>query len=370
MPHPDQNDTAQSTTICAIGASAGGLVALQQFFAAIPNDLGLAYVVVVHLSPDHPSQLRDLLAVHTNMPVEQVEDAPKLLPNRVYVIAPDRELTIEGDNLAARPITEPRSRRAPIDLFFRSVAAGRGDGFAVVLSGAGSDGALGVRAVKEAGGVIFAQDPSEADYPMMPRSAIATGVVDFVAPVRELVKRVGEVERSKSELRQLSEEDAEHDLHQIMGLLRERTGHDFAHYKRSTIMRRVARRMQVTRQDSLAAYGQYVRTNPEEAQELFQDLLISVTMFFRNHGAFDMLLDKAIRPLFDRLADNDGIRVWVVGCATGEEAYSIAMVMIEEAARRKVQPQIQIFASDLDEGALATAREGRYPKTIEADVSE
>jgi two-component system CheB/CheR fusion protein len=370
MPGPDQNDIAHPTPICAIGASAGGLAALQKFFAAIPNDLGLAYVVVVHLSPDHPSQLGDLLAVHTDMPVEQVEDAPKLRPNCVYVIAPDRELTIEGDNVAARPITEPRSRRAPIDLFFRSVAAGRGDGLAVVLSGAGSDGALGVRAIKEAGGVIFAQEPREADYPMMPRSAIATGVVDFVAPVRELVERVGEVVHSKRELRDLRAEDADHDLRQIIGLLRARTGHDFAHYKRSTILRRVARRMQVARQDSLAGYGQYLRTNPEEAQQLFQDLLISVTMFFRNHGAFDALLDKAVRPLFDRLVDGEGIRVWVVGCATGEEAYSLAMVLLEEAARRKVQPQIQIFASDLDEGALATAREGRYPKTIEADVSD
>jgi two-component system CheB/CheR fusion protein len=192
---------------------------------------------------------------------------------------------------------------------------------------------------------------------MMPRSAIATGVVDFVAPVRELVERIGEVGRSKRELRRLRDEDADHDLRQIISLLRARTGHDFAHYKRSTVMRRVARRMQVTRQDSLAGYEQYLRTNPEEAQELFADLLISVTMFFRNHGAFDTLLDKAIRPLFDRLADGEGIRVWVVGCATGEEAYSLAMVMLEEAARRKVQPQIQIFASDLDEGVLATARE-------------
>jgi two-component system CheB/CheR fusion protein len=255
MTEPDTATSAiePPTAICAIGASAGGLAALQEFFAAIGSDLGLAYVVVVHLSPDHPSQLSDLLALHTDMPVQQVEDAPKLRPNCVYVIAPDRELVIEGDNVAARPISVPRSRRAPIDLFFRSAAAGRGDGLAVVLSGAGSDGALGVRAVKEAGGVIFVQEPSEAEYPMMPRSAIATGVVDFVAPVRELVEHMREVVRSKQALRQLKEEDADHDLRQIISLLRARTGHDFAHYKRATVMRRVARRMQVTRQESLAA---------------------------------------------------------------------------------------------------------------------
>jgi two-component system CheB/CheR fusion protein len=195
--------------ICAIGASAGGVSALQTFFSAIDDDLGLAYVVVIHLAPDRPSQLGSILARSTRMPVEQVEDASKLCPNCVYVIAPDRELVIEGDKLMARPVTEPRSRRAPIDRFFRSVAAARGDGMAVVLSGSGSDGALGIRAIKEAGGIIFVQDPDEAEYPMMPQSAIASRIVDFIAPVPTLVQRIAEVAHSKRALHKLEEGDAE-----------------------------------------------------------------------------------------------------------------------------------------------------------------
>jgi two-component system, chemotaxis family, CheB/CheR fusion protein len=211
--------------ICAIGASAGGVRALQDFFSAIDDNLGLSYVVVIHLSPDHPSQLSSILGGRTRMRVEQVEHTLKLQPNCVYVIAPDRELAIEGDNLAAGPITEPRSKRTPIDRFFHSVAATHRDGLAVVLSGSGSDGALGVRAMKEAGGVVFVQDPNEAEYPMMPQSAIATGAADFVAPVADLVQRMAEVVRSKRAVHELKEDDAQQGLTKIIGLLQARTGH-------------------------------------------------------------------------------------------------------------------------------------------------
>src|SRR5262250_1690426 len=331
--------------ICAIGASAGGVRALQDFFSAVDDDLGLSYVVVIHLSPDHPSQLSAILAERTRMPVEQVEHALKLRPNCVYVIAPDRELVIEGDNLAARPITEPRSKRAPIDRFFHSVATARGDGLAVVLSGSGSDGALGTRAMKEAGGVIFVQDPNEAEYPMMPQSAIATGVADFVAPVPTLVERIVEVVRSKRAVHQLGEDDVQQDLAKIISLLQTRTGHDFSHYKRTTVMRRVARRMQVSRNDNIGSYLDYLRTTPEEARELLADLLISVTSFFRDRDAFGALARKAIQPIFKRLDENAGVRVWVVGCATGEEAYSVAMLLLEQATRSNLHVPIQIFAS-------------------------
>ena len=172
------------TPIGAIGASAGGVGALRDLFRQLPTDLGLAYVVVVHLSPDHPSAMQEILAACTTMPVEEVRDAARLGPDRVYVISPDRELVIAGDDVTARPFTEPRGRRAPIDMFFRSIAAARGDGLAVVLSGAGADGSLGVRAVKEGGGVIFVQEPTEAEFPMMPQNAIATGVADIVGPGR------------------------------------------------------------------------------------------------------------------------------------------------------------------------------------------
>ena len=205
--------------ICAIGASAGGVKALQDFFSAIDDGLGLSYVVIVHLSPDHPSELAAILAWGTKMPVEQVEHSLKLRPNSVYVIAPNRELMIiEGDNLMARPITGPRSKRAPIDGFFHSLAATHRDGLAVVLSGSGSDGALGIRAMKEAGGVVFVQDPNEAEYPMMPQSAIATGTAHFVAPVRDLVQRIAEVVRSKRAVHELKEDDIQQDCRLVPGM--------------------------------------------------------------------------------------------------------------------------------------------------------
>lgn len=208
--HPGQ------TPVCALGASAGGVAALKLFFGHVGTDLGLAFVVVMHLAPDHPSALREILAAQTEMPVTQIDDTAQLKPNSVYVIPPNRELVIDGDLVTARPFTETRGRRSSIDMFFQSVAAGRGDGIAILLSGSGSDGTLGARAVKEAGGVIFAQDPSEAEYPMMPESAIATGVVDFVAPVADLTQRVAEVVRSKVALRHVKEEDVEQEIRQIV----------------------------------------------------------------------------------------------------------------------------------------------------------
>ena len=201
----DQSPRVRQVPVCAIGASAGGVKALQHFFRGIRDDLGLAYVVIVHLSPEHESQLSEILAGRTRMPVRQVVDSPELEPNCVYVIPPDRELVIEDNAIRARPFSEPRGQRAPIDMFFRSIAAGRGDGMAVILSGAGSDGALGVRKVKEAGGVIFVQEPSEAEFGMMPRSAMATGVADFVEPIDRMVERIAEVARSKEALRRLGD---------------------------------------------------------------------------------------------------------------------------------------------------------------------
>ena len=358
------------TPVCAIGASAGGVPALRNFFGHIQTDIGLAYVVIVHLAPDHPSALVSILAACTRMPVQQVVDVAAIRPNTVYVIAPDRELVVGTDEIAARPFTQPRGQRAPIDMFFRSTAAGRGDGLAVILSGSGSDGALGVRAIKEGGGVVFVQEPAEAEFPMMPQNAIATGVADFVAPIELLTVRIAEVARSKDATRRMSADSAVHELRRITSLMRSRTGHDFSNYKRATVLRRVTRRMQVTRCASLTDYADYIGDTPEEAQQLFSDLLISVTMFFRDPQAFEALAEQVITRLFDDLGEGPRLRAWVVGCASGEEAYSLAILLLEECARRKVQCPIQIFASDLDEGALATAREGRYPRSIEADVSE
>lgn len=308
--------------ICAIGASAGGVTALQGLLRQLPIDLGLAYVVIIHLSPDQPSALTEILSVCTRMPVLRVDDGPTLTPNSVYVIPPDRELVIEGDSVTARAFTEPRGQRAPIDMFFRSIAAARGDGIAMVLSGAGADGAMGVRAVKEAGGVIMVQEPAETDFPSMPQNAIASGVADFVAPLARLAERLVEVAHSKEAVRSLDMDGGANDLRRIVAFLRARIGHDFSGYKRATVMRRVVRRMQVCRKDTLAAYADYLMTTPEEANELFSDLLISVTSFFRDVPAYAALERHAIKAIFDDLdlEQEETIRAWVVGCATGEEA--------------------------------------------------
>ena len=345
--------------ICAIGGSAGGIRALKEFFGEIDPHLGIAYVVILHLAPDYPSQLAPILAAATEMDVLQVEDSPELKPDCVYVIAPDRELVINGDHIHSRPFAEPRGLRAPIDRFFQSVAEARGDGFAVILSGAGSDGAIGVRSVKEASGLILVQDPMEAEFPMMPRSAIATGAADFIEPVKAMTRRIAELLHSKRVLADTAELEADEQVLRIISFRRARTGHDFASYKPATVRRRIGRRMQVTRQDSLASYVRYLSDTPEEAQELFSDLLISVTSFFRDPSAFDRLAKSVIPSLFEDCGQDGAIRAWVVGCATGAEAYTIAILMLEEAEQREIRPNIQIFAGDLDEGALATAREGR-----------
>jgi two-component system, chemotaxis family, CheB/CheR fusion protein len=295
--------TQSFTPICAIGASAGGVAALQTLFRLLPNDLGLAYVVVVHLAPDHPSAMEQILGACTKMQVHQVQDGPTLKPNCVYVIAPDRELVIDGDNVSARDFTEPRGKRAPIDLFFRSIAAARGDRIGVILTGAGSDGALGARAIKEAGGVVMVQEPAEAAFPMMPQNAIATGAADFIGPLAQLAERIGEIAQSKEAVRSLDMDGAANDLRRIINFLRTRTGHDFSSYKRATVLRRVMRRMQVTRTDTLVDYAELLRTTPEEAQELFSDLLISVTMFFRDRPAFQVLEHRAIGPIFERASE-------------------------------------------------------------------
>lgn len=364
--------------ICAIGTSAGGVKALQWFFDRVDPHLGIAYVVILHLAPDYPSKLDEILRQHTSMSVLQVDDTPELKPNCVYLIAPDRELVIADGHIHSRPFSEPRGRRSPIDSFFRSVADARGDGFAVILTGSGADGAQGVKGIKEAGGVILVQEPRDAEFAMMPRSAIATGVADFVEPVDELPARIAEVLHSKRVLYETEEEEADRQIarivsflrSRIVSFLRSRTGHDFGSYKQATVRRRIGRRMQVTRQDSLADYVRYLSDTMEEAQELFGDLLISVTSFFRDPMAFGALEEKVVPKLFDSCAVEDTLRIWTVGCATGEEAYSLAILMLEEAERREDPPMIQIFASDPDEGALATAREGRFPRSIEATMSE
>jgi len=362
---------ATKPVIVGIGASAGGIQALQSFFAALPDDTGAAFVVIVHLDPESRSELPSILATRTHMPVTQVAATERLQANHVYVIPPDRRLQLSDHEISTAEFAEPRGRRAPIDLFFRSLAGQHGEAFAVILTGAGADGALGVRDVKAAGGIVLVQDPAEAEYASMPRNAIATGNADLVLPVRDLATHLVRLIRGRAvvELDEQREIDEEL-LRQLFAHLRLRTGHDFAKYKRSTVMRRVMRRMQVTRTDDLKVYYAFLRDNADEPQALLADLLISVTTFFRDADAFEALRTQIIPQLFAGKSPTDVIRVWVPGCATGEEAYTLAMLLQEEASRHSIRPPLQVFGSDLDTRALGVAREGLYPATIEADVSE
>ena len=352
-----------------IGASAGGVHALQQFFESLPGDVKAAFVVVLHLDPAHESELASILATQTRMPVAQVGGRTPLEPGHVYIIPPNRQLFVTDEHLALSEFAEPRWQRAPIDFFFASLAGQRGDDFAIVLSGAGSDGSHGVKAMKEAGGIILVQDPEEAEYGSMPRNAVATGLADFVLPVREIAAKLPELVRDRSRLPKPGMRDADA-ITLILSHLRARTGHDFSSYKPSTVLRRIARRMQVRQTATMAGYLAMLRESPAEVQALFADLLISVTTFFRDAAAFDKLAKVVIPGLFENKTAADSVRVWVAGCATGEEAYSIAMLLLEESARRELHCAIQVFASDLDEKALMVGREGRYPLGIEADMTE
>jgi len=376
----EESKVDQRITVVGIGASAGGIEALREFFDAVPGDLGLAYVVIVHLAPGHSSELAPILGRRTKMPVVEVTGEPlELKLDHVYVISPDHKLEISDTHIRATPFDTPQGRRTAIDVFFRSLAERHGDGFAIVLSGGGSDGAVGAKAVKEAGGLVLVQDPHEAVHEGMPRAVIGAEIADLVLPVREIAARLGELARNKQKLAQLMPphpedvrigEDGELVLKRIFDLVRVRTNHDFSRYKRATILRRLVRRMQLNHRTSLEHYLAFLKEHPEEVQALFDDLLISVTSFFRDPDAWEALRTQVIGPLVEHAQPNQPIRAWVPGCATGEEAYTLAMVFREEISRRDVQCELVIFGSDVDQGALATAREGVYPAAIAADVSE
>jgi two-component system CheB/CheR fusion protein len=354
-----------------IGASAGGVKALQAFFENLPDDLEAAFVVIVYLDPWRPSELSSILSARTKMTVTQVSGLTPFEPRHVYVIPPNRQLVATDHHLAIAEFDEPRWQRAPIDRFFRSLAAQHGDDFAIVFSGAGSDGSVGIKAVKEAGGIILVQDPHEAEYGSMPRSAVATGLADLVLPVKEIAARLPELIRNwRSPPFDTVTETDEETMQRILSHLRVRSGHDFSSYKKSTIRRRIARRIQVQRAATISDYLMVLRDTPQEAQALFADLLISVTTFFRDTNAFKKLAEVVIPRLFEDKGVADSIRVWVAGCATGEEAYSIAILLLEESVRREMRCELQVFASDLDDSALMVGREGRYPSAIEADMTE
>jgi two-component system CheB/CheR fusion protein len=367
--------TDAGPVVVGIGASAGGLAALKTMFARIEPTGRLAYVVVVHLSPDHESHLAELLQPSIPLPVQQVTETVRLEPDRVYVIPPNRNLTAVDTHLRLSPLEEQRSRRAPVDHFLRTLAATHdGHAVGVILTGSGSDGALGLKEVKLRGGLTIVQDPADAEYDGMPQGAISTGLVDLILPVAEIPAAI---ERYTAIEPRLHLPEGGHDatneqaqmLQRLFGQVRARTGRDFSHYKRSTIVRRIRRRMQLAGIEDFGEYVVHVRDHTEEARQLADDLLITVSSFFRDPAIFDALESDVIPTLFEDKGPEDEIRVWSVGCATGEEAYSLAMLLLEAAERHDAPPRIQVFASDLHERSLERAREGLYTGDIETDVS-
>ena len=368
-----------------LGGSAGGIPALQAFFRAMPPDSGLVFVVILHLSSEHESTLAQVLQTATAMSVVQVNTSEKVKPNCVYVIPPGKQLAAADGRLELAELPSERGRRVAVDLFFRTLADTHGPhSSAIVLSGADGDGAIGIKRVKERGGLTIVQDPDEAEHPGMPRAAIATGMVDWVLQVAAMPERLIKYHELAKRLKLPPEDgpqpakppplhtsvaESEIALREILMFLQSRTGRDFSYYKRATILRRIGRRLQVNGVDDLPTYLAFLRTNPGEAGALMQDMLISVTNFFRDREAFDALALE-IPALFQGKGPGDSMRVWVPACATGEEAYSIAMLLYEHARTLDTPPQIQIFATDLDEDVIKTARAGIYPAAITADVSE
>ena len=369
--------STRSFFVVGIGASAGGVAALRRFFSHVEPHNDMAFVVIQHLSPQHESNLPALLQSQTTVPVTQVNEEVSIEPNHIYVIAPNKYLLMADGRIRVTQPEMMRGSHTSIDLFFRTLGDAYGkDAIAILLSGAGTDGTFGLRRIKEAGGFIIAEDPSEAEYPEMPRSGINSGLVDLVLPVAEMADKLRGLRDGAQQLQLPPEQDEvatsavdEATLREILVLLRLRTGHDFTQYKRPTLMRRIARRMQVRELRDLGAYLSFLHGSPEELEALFRDVLITVTNFFRDGDCFEVLEQQVIPKLFEGKRADDQVRVWSVGCATGEEAYSLAMLLSEYASHLPEPPKLQVFATDIDERAIAEGRDSRYPATITLDVS-
>ena len=366
--------------IVGIGASAGGLQALTELFKHVPGDTGMAYVVVVHMSPEHESNLAELLQQVTAMPVRPVTETVAIQPNHVYVISPKSQLRMYDGKLEPTEGARRRGGTMTIDFFLETLAdVHKQRAVGIILSGSGSDGTLGLRAVKAHGGITIAQDPEEAEYDSMPRNAISSGAADFVLPIAEMPGKIAKLWQNakRIEIPALPEratpEDvtaaAEEALRDILATLRARTGHDFSQYKRATLMRRIERRLQVNQLRTLVEYRAFIAEQPAEAPALLRDLLINVTWFFRDPAAWHSLEQHVIPELLPEGDPDRNVRIWVIGCATGEEVYSLGMLLLERIQQLKRPPTMNIFATDIDEEALAFARSGVYPESVAENVS-
>ena len=367
--------------IVGVGASAGGVEALEGFFGGVPEDSGCGFVIITHLSPDRRSLLPEIVSRFTRMPVRVAEDRVAVAPNEVHILPADALLDIEKGRLRLRKLSSARRERKPIDVFFSALAKDRGEYAAgVVLSGGDGDGTLGVKAIKERGGLTLAQvaDGSGPKHANMPESAIASGMVDIAAPVGEMGQWLVEFTRSLRAFDRMIGDDpqgsdepsARAARQEICAIIRNQLGHDFSGYKEKTFLRRVQRRMQVSHIDSLEGYVERLRREPREVSALFRDLLINVTTFFRDAEAFGVLEKQVIPRLFAGRGAEDAVRVWVPGCATGEEVFSLAILIQEHLQGLTAKPRVQIFATDIDDLALNVARAARYPEPLLDGVSE
>ncbi|OQX05041.1 MAG: SAM-dependent methyltransferase, partial [Desulfobulbaceae bacterium A2] len=370
-------DTAESAglaaaarcPVVALGASAGGLEAFERFFRSLPPDSGMAFVLVQHLDPGHASILTELIQRATVMPVVEVEDQMAVLPNRVHVIPPNRDMAIYQGTLQLSLPEAPRGQRMPIDFFLRSLAEEQGErAIGVILSGTGTDGTQGLRAIHGAGGITLVQDPAEAGYDGMPQSAIKAGFATYVLPVEQMARQlllcpqrppgaVGPPSALAGSLRK------------ILLSLRSATGHDFALYKQNTIRRRIERRMTLHSIDSTEVYARYLKEHPAEMHLLFKELLIGVTSFFRDPEAFAALKKDVLPRLFEGKREGGVFRLWVVACSSGEEAYSLAICLREYLDESRQNCKVQIYSTDIDDEAIIAARAGVFPPNIAADVS-
>lgn len=360
--------------IVGIGASAGGLEALELFFSNVPPETNMAFVIIQHLSPKHKSIMADILMKYTPMKVLPIKDNQEIKSNHVYLNPADKNVIILNRRLYLTEPTQTHGVNLPIDCFFRSLSEDQGEkAICIILSGTATDGTLGLKAVKGEGGMAMVQDPDSAQYAGMPSSAIATGLVDFIFPVEkipaELVRYVQHPYIERPERIETARQQFRNYVQKILALIRTSTGHDFSKYKQTTIRRRIERRMAVHQLENIERYATYLKRTSAEIEILFKDLLIGVTSFFRDAEAFEVLKTKIIPELIKNKQPEIPLRIWIAGCATGEEAYSIAMLFAEVMDKLKKQINIQIFASDIDNEALDFARMAVYPDSIAADVS-
>ncbi len=368
-----KSTTEQNFPIVGIGASAGGLEALERLFAGMPPDTGLSFVIIQHLAPTHKSIMGVLLQKYTKMPIHEIEDGTRVEPNSIYLNPPGADVSIIDRTLMLTSPSASNAMRLPINHFFRSLAEDQGRlAICIVLSGTGSDGSLGLQAIKGEGGLTIAQEESQAGYDSMPRSAIQTGMVDYILRVEnmpaQLRKYVDHPYVKAPDKLISTRETLGNFMKKIFLLVRAKTGHDFSHYKENTTRRRIERRMAVHQIDNITNYYTYLSQNLDEVHALYRDMLISVTNFFRNPEAFDILKKKVIPDLLKTKKEDSHIRIWVPACATGEEAYSIAILFVEALEKLDKHMGVQMFATDIDLKSIDFARAAEYPVSISADV--